>query len=104
MKHTKKIIVILVLSILLVCTYTPVASADVIPYGQGHNWFGRTFSPQPIPQPKRSFFEYCFEIINVNDYPDYLLVETNKWGNQSDSLDNRIIKQDECVAPIKRGN
>jgi hypothetical protein len=99
MKHIKKIIVILVLSILLVSTYTPAASADLIRPGMNG-----THRPHHRPTPKPSFFEYCFEIININDYPDYWLVEINRWGNQSDSLDNRIIKQDECVAPIKRGN
>jgi hypothetical protein len=98
MKHIKKVIVILVLSVLLVCTHTPIASADVLP---PFPWNNR---PHPRPAPKPSFFEYCFEIINVNEYPDYLLVETNKLGTQSDSLDNRIIKQNECVAPLKRGN
>jgi hypothetical protein len=78
MKHLPNLLKILVLTVLLAFINSPFVLADVLVPGQS-----------PV--------EYCFQIINVNKYPNYLFVASIGVPWKHDSRDNRIIRQRKCL-------
>lgn len=79
MNCLRNLLKILVLTILLACTYTYSVLADVILPGQS-----------PV--------EYCFQIANINKYPNYIFVASIGVPWKPNSRDNRIVRQNECLS------
>lgn len=78
MKSWKNKLKIIGLGTLLACIQLPAAWADVITPGQS-----------PV--------DYCFQIANINKYPNYYLIAHIGSANPSNPTYNKIIKQDKCL-------
>ncbi|HIK07964.1 MAG TPA: hypothetical protein IGS40_25300 [Trichormus sp. M33_DOE_039] len=78
MKYLKSTLKILVLLNCITYLQVPAAWADVLPPGES-----------PV--------SYCFQLANLNKYPNYLLIAHIKSQNPSVPTYNRILKQDKCL-------
>jgi hypothetical protein len=78
MGYLKNTCLVLLLSLFFACITLSSASSDVLSPGES-----------PV--------SYCFQINNVNQYPNYLLVAQVKSQNSSISSYNRILRQNKCL-------
>lgn len=78
MKHIYTYFNILFLVLLFALSYQPIARADVIP-------------------PDEKPVTYCFEVANIDKYPNYFLVANIKSANPSLAGNNKILQKGKCL-------